>query len=140
MPSKPDPRGFLAALVLAVGAAQAQDATSLLDSVAAEDCPPFAEPASEPLQARLEGQEESALIGLLIDAVTRQCAALGALPAPERPDEGGTRSPTGLEEASASDRLAAEARYYVETAMQIDPDAANDLLRRLLGRQPDGER
>jgi hypothetical protein len=91
------------------------------------------------LRERLDGQEDSALASLLIDAVSRQCAALGAIPAPERPGEEGIRSTTAVPETSEADRLAAEALYLVETAMQIDPDAANDLLRRLLGPRPGNE-
>jgi hypothetical protein len=135
--SKPDFRFVLLPLVLTAGVANAQDdASALLERVEAEDCGPFADATPETLQGRLETNEDNALASLVIDAVARQCAALGAIPAPERPGEDSTRSATEGIETSEADRLAAEARYLVETAMQIDPDAANDLLRRLLGPRP----
>jgi hypothetical protein len=136
VPSKPDRRALVLGLILAASAADAQDATVVLGGVSAEDCAPFAEASPEILRERLGDQDDSALASLLIDAVARQCAAIGAIPPPERPGEEGTRSTTAVPEASEADRLAAEAQYLVQTAMQIDPDAANDLLRRLLGPRP----
>lgn len=136
MPSKPDCRCLVLALMLAASVATAQDASETLDGVNAEDCAPLARATPEILAGRLGDQDDSALAGLLVNALTRHCAAIGAIPPPERPGEEGSRS-TALEpETSEADRLAAEARYLVETAMQIDPDAANDLLRRLLGPRP----
>ena len=137
MLSKPDFRHFLLPFVLTAGVANAQeDASALLERVEAEDCAAFADATPETLQGRLEGVEDNALASVVIDAVARQCASLGAIPAPERPDEESTRSATDGIEISETDRFAAEARYLMETAMQIDPDAANDLLRRLLGPRP----
>jgi hypothetical protein len=122
--------------MLAAGSAAAQDTTAALRDVTAEVCWPLAEASPEILRERLGDRDDNPIAGLLIDALARQCAAIGAIAPPERPHEEGTRSTTAVPEASEADRLAAEAQYLVETAMQIDPDAANDLLRRLLGPRP----
>ena len=139
MPFKLEYRVLVSVLVLCAGVAAAQDASNVLDRVAPRDCALFADKTSEALQSHLNEQEDSALFSLLVDAVYRQCAAIGAIPAPERPDEESARSATSVPEANEADRLATEARYLVETAMQIDPDAANALLRRLLGPGPGEE-
>lgn len=123
-------------VLFAAEAATAQPAPATLDGITAEDCAPLADDPSSILVERLDGQGDSAIVSLLIDAVTRQCAAIGAIDAPGRPDEEGTRSTNPFPEESEPERLAAEAQYLLETAMQIDPDAANDLLRRLLGSRP----
>ena len=123
-------------VIFAADVATAEPASTALDGISAEDCAPLAGDPSSVLMGRLDGQGDSAIVSLLIDAVTRQCAAIGAIDAPGRPDEEGTRSTNPFPEESEPERLAAEAQYLFETAMQIDPDAANDLLRRLLGPRP----
>lgn len=123
-------------VIFAADVATAEPASAAIDGISAEDCAPLADNPSSILVERLDGQGDSAIVSLLIDAVTRQCAAIGAIDAPERPDEEGTRSTNPFPEESEPERLAAEAQYLFETAMQIDPDAANDLLRRLLGSRP----
>jgi len=94
--STPDVRYALFPLVLSAGVANAQDdASALLERVEAEDCAAFSDAAPETLMGRVEGVADTALARLVIDAVARQCAALGAIPAPERPGEDSTRSATG---------------------------------------------
>lgn len=139
MPSKLEYRVLVWALVLCAEAAAAQDASNVLDSVAPRDCALFKDKTSEAMQSHLNGPEDSVLLSLLVEAVHLQCAAIGAIPAPERPDEESARSATSVPERNEADRLTTEARYLVETAMQIDPDAANALLRRLLGPRPGEE-
>jgi hypothetical protein len=80
---------------------------------------------------------DTAAFSLLLEAFTRQCAALGfvALDTTGTPDATRTTNSANLDDDDAV-RLSREARYYLETAMQIDPDASNDLLRRLLGNGP----
>lgn len=75
---------------------------------------------------------------LMVEAIQRHCAALGVLSLDEVAKDDPTRSYVPEQEGAkkVSDRLSREARYYQETAMQIDPDAANDLLKRLLGNGP----
>lgn len=136
MPSTLNLCGSVLAVFFAAKVAMAQTASTTLDGISAEDCAPLADDPSSILVERLDGQGDSAILGLLIDAVIRQCAAIGAIDPPDRPADEGTRSTNSLPEESEPDRLAAEAQYLFETAMQIDPDAANDLLRRLLGSRP----
>jgi hypothetical protein len=136
VPSMLSFRGLVLILAFAAGAVAAQTASDSLGRVSAEVCAPLADDPSDVLRERLNEQKDSALTSLLIDAVIRQCQAIGALPPPERPGEEGTRNTNASTVDNEADRLAAEALYLVETAMQIDPDAANDLLRRLLGPRP----
>lgn len=136
MPSKTNCCSIALGLILAVGSAAGQDATAALKGVNVEACAPLADASPEILRERLGDPDESPIASLLIDALVRQCAAIGAIPPPEGPPEESNRSTATVPEASEADRLATEAQYLVETAMQIDPDAANDLLRRLLGPRP----
>ncbi|MBO9436506.1 hypothetical protein J7394_19995 [Ruegeria sp. R13_0] len=81
---------------------------------------------------------EETSYSFIAEAIYRHCAALGIVPfdEPEQNEQTRSHSAGGETPAQRSDRLTREARYYFETAMQIDPDASNDLLRRLLGSGP----
>ncbi len=126
----------LAILLLVPGLAVAEGDVLLLDQISEEQCAPFSDPDANAPAGLADRPEDVALLGLLFDAIQRGCAAIGAAPLPGRPGEQGVRSTTGLPEEDEVKRLQAEAQYLVDTAMQIDADAANALLRRLLGPKP----
>ncbi|MEJ8560142.1 hypothetical protein QTO30_02045 [Yoonia sp. GPGPB17] len=94
--------------------------------------------AGDPSAHLVNDNGQSAVSVLLTEAILRHCAARGYASMPERHDGNSTRSaevPIDLD-ADEKERLDRESRYYLETSMQIDADAANDLLRRLLGSLP----
>lgn len=86
--------------------------------------------------------EDELVSRLVVTAVLRRCAAEGAIDPPEGVTQGGTRAfgevQGGRDEIQET--LATEAEYYLTIAMGIDADAANDLLRRLLGPSPGDRR
>lgn len=129
-------RGMVCALLVVVATgAGAQDA---IDSVAPELCLSLeADPASALADAGAEAAD-ALLSQLVVTALLRQCAANGVIAPPELPQADSTRAiDEDIEEAvDERDILAAEAEYYLSIAMGVDADAANDLLRRLLGSSP----
>lgn len=118
---------------LVFSAAFAQSPRALSD-ITASDCAgllPLPDVALLEVAPDLAGSPVAALIA---EGIIRQCAALGYLTLQEDGQPEPTRS-TGAESVDEDQaaQLEREARYYIETAEQIDPDASNDLLRRLLG-------
>lgn len=88
--------------------------------------------------------EDTVALPLVTEAVRRHCAAIGGIEMPtdlaEEGVVGDTRKaaePEDLDAKARLNKLRADAAFYLETAQQVDPDAANDLLRRLLGPDPE---
>ncbi|MEM9422448.1 MAG: hypothetical protein AAF986_08085 [Pseudomonadota bacterium] len=115
----------------------ANDVLSVTD-VGVDDCSSLLPDPRFALSQIAPELKEKPSYSLMVEAILRHCAALGAMSFSDSPLDGPTRSHGNNDETPAqrSDRLAREARYYFETAMQIDADASNDLLRRLLGGGP----
>lgn len=128
--------GLIAYALLSVAPAASQDSTAI-DQLSEESCAGLLPDPEAVLVTLAPDLVETAAFSLTLEAVVRQCAALGVFTIGEVDDQDGTRAagPARADEEQEI-RLRREARYYLETAMQIDPDASKDLLRRLLGSGP----
>jgi hypothetical protein len=75
---------------------------------------------------------------LVTEAILRFCGSIGAIETKQPFFQDGTRNVDPSEDLTKdrSEALRQEAEYHLEVASSIDPDAANDLLRRLLGTEP----
>jgi hypothetical protein len=130
-------RGMVCAL-LVVAATEAA-AQAAFDGVAPELCLSLeADPATALADAGAE-PADALLSQLVVTALLRHCAATGVIAPPELPRADPTRAIDEDIEGALDERdiLAAEAEYYLSIAMGVDADAANDLLRRLLGSTPE---
>ena len=130
-------RCYKVVLTIALCCVSAAAQSQTLDDITPESCRALLPEPETVLRELVTSRASSSAFSLLVEAVQRHCAAIGEIVI----DATGKIDPTRSvgEEVLAADRadqLAREAKYYLETAMQIDPDASNDLLRRLLGNEP----
>ena len=123
-------------ILLSVPSVAAQG-TSPIEDVTNEVCEALLPDPEAALVALAPDIAETAAFSLTMEALIRHCGSLGVITIEGEDAQDETRATGRIgpdEDQSVS--LRREARYYLETAMQIDPDASNDLLRRLLGREP----
>lgn len=89
----------------------------------------------------IQTESPSSAVSLVAEALRRYCAGTGGIVMPDDlaqalTDEDSRSLVEGDESISDEVILVAEAAYYLEIAQQVDAGAANDLLRRLLGSEP----
>jgi hypothetical protein len=128
-------RVFVSCLLLGV-AVETAHAQTMLDTVGPELCVRL-ETDPDSVLADV-GADDELLSQLIVTAILRQCAATGVIAPPEFPQSDETRSIDDPVDELQDEQaiMAAEADFYLSIAMGVDADAANDLLRRLLGSTP----
>lgn len=94
----------------------------------------------DPAKPEITDKDNSHVASLVVEALRRYCAASSGTPLleSETPRSTGDQPIADGQEqndrqARVSMRLIGEAEYFIEIATQVDAEAANALLRRLLG-------
>ena len=115
-----------------------QTAIEQVKSISPEQCVQLF--PMNPAAPEIADEDNSEISGLVIEALRRYCAASSGTPLsePEAPRSTGDQAVADGQaqanlQAPVSMRLIGEAEYFIEIATQVDAEAANALLRRLLG-------
>lgn len=131
----------MCAMCLGPVPSKAEDARQLLadlEKIEATQCQNISTDPVGAVQDVAPHLTDNVISNLVVEAILRFCGSTGAIEAPERIVRDETRNvdPSADLTEDQSAILRHEAEYHLEVASSIDPDAANDLLRRLLGNDP----